>query len=167
MGIGDTFSFDQTAYYWKHCDMSNDVLERKHSKKVMQTTASSFGVGAGIGLAIFTGGLSLAGSVYSARQADVINEQIYIIEGILAQRGRPIPRRRLRDELAGGAIGVASFGAGLGLNPVSKELRALHSLTDVPLVRRPYGLRSWLRSFYLHRQRLVNCDTDSCTACCL
>ncbi|KAG8829597.1 hypothetical protein FRC17_006336 [Serendipita sp. 399] len=110
MGFGDTLHFDEYKYRREHKYLSTSVIKKKLQQKTMQMASSSFGMGAGIGGAAFTGGLSLLGSAYSARQLSVLDQQTTILKEILAERDEAIPRERKRDYMVGAAIGVVALG---------------------------------------------------------
>ncbi|KAG8829598.1 hypothetical protein FRC17_006337 [Serendipita sp. 399] len=88
MGFFDTFGFDEYKYRRDHEHQSTSNLEKKLKEKKGQIARRAFGVGAGIGAAAFTGGVSLVGTAYSARQISVIDQQCDILKDILRRRGQ-------------------------------------------------------------------------------
>ncbi|KAG8850713.1 hypothetical protein FRB91_008845 [Serendipita sp. 411] len=87
MGFFDTLGFDEGRYRRDHKNEATPVLLKKLKEKKGQIGRRAFGVGAGIGAAAFTGGISLVGTAYSARQISVIDQQCDIIKAILRERG--------------------------------------------------------------------------------
>jgi hypothetical protein len=124
MGFCDTFHFDEGAYIIKVRNSHARVLRKKHHAKVRMQEACSFSVGWGIGLAPATCGVSLIGSVYSARQIVILRQQARLIEIEIMSRNIEIPRRRKRDRVFGILLGVTGVCIGLGI------AHGLHHLLD-------------------------------------
>jgi len=91
MGWRDTFHFDEDEYREKIRGLEDEELVSAYQGKTMrygQYVASS---GVSAALAVVTHGATLFSSVYSTRQADVVVQQIKIIEAELSKRGMEIP----------------------------------------------------------------------------
>ncbi|KAG8816672.1 hypothetical protein FRC18_000884 [Serendipita sp. 400] len=111
MGFRDPFRrFDEYKYRRENQHLSTPTIERMLRQKTVELASSSFGMGAGIGGAAFTGGLSLLGTAYSARKYSVVEQQVAVLKSILIERGDDIPRERKRDFAVGAAIGVVALG---------------------------------------------------------
>jgi len=115
MDIQDTFAFDSDKYARNLNDKekcSDRQLKEKHHQACMQIMACSCGVGAGIGAAPFTLGISLASSGYSLQRIIVLEEQKKLIEEECRARKIPVPRERKRDIGIGSAVGIMTMGLG-------------------------------------------------------
>jgi hypothetical protein len=118
MGFRDTLKFDRHKYYKKHRYLDPHVLRKKHHAKVMLLASTTGGVAAGVGGAVVTGGLSIAGAAYSGRQHYIARKQMEILEEIMEEEGIEIPRTRKRDVAGGAAIAAASLGLAVGAHEV-------------------------------------------------
>jgi len=120
MGLRDTFNFDSDKYARHLKEYSDRELKKKHHQKCLQIIACNFSVGAGIGAAPFTCGLTLASSAYSFRQVDVLTSQKKLIEEECRTRKISVPQERKRDLAIGFGVGVGSAGLGAAI-PVGVE----------------------------------------------
>ncbi|KAG8754164.1 hypothetical protein FRC14_005316 [Serendipita sp. 396] len=136
MGFQDTLHFDAKAYADKKRTESTPTLIEKHHSKVREFITHAVAAGAGVAGAPITLGISLGGSAYSSRQAYIIHQQQVLIEAELTRRRVPIPRTRIRDVAAGGAIGAAGAAISLvlpfGVYEITGDLGGVVAGTALP-----------------------------------
>ena len=110
MGLRDTFNFDSDKYARHLKGFTIHQLKKKHHQKCLQILVCSCSIGAGIGGAAFTFGVTLASSVYASRQVVVLKNQKKLIEKECKSRESPVPRERKRDLGIGFAVGFGTAG---------------------------------------------------------
>jgi hypothetical protein len=118
MGFFNTFHFDEDKYYREHCNLSTDVLHKKHYQKVMLLATTTGGVAIGVGGVVVTGGVSLFSVAYSGRQHSVAKQQKEILEKIMEEQDIKIPWHQKRNIAGGTAIAVTSLSLAVGAHEV-------------------------------------------------
>ena len=128
MGPRDTFNFDSDKYARHLKDKakcSDRQLKKKHHQKCLQIMACSCAMGAGLGAAPFSCGVTLVSSAYAFRQMVVLGNQKGLIEKECRSRNISVPRERKRDIGIGMAVGIGTMGLGvaipLGLDSLSGQ----------------------------------------------
>ena len=111
MGLDDTFEFEEAEYAARMARESDQELKKREVIKMRQHLSTSFKVGAGIGGAFFTGGLSLLGSAYAARQYNIAERKLAIVRKELEKRKIKLHEMRKRDFF----IPISSCCVGMGL----------------------------------------------------
>jgi len=127
MGIRDTFGFSSRRYAVKQEKCTDRELKKKHHRKCLEIIICSSGVGAGIGAAPFTFGLTLAPAAYSLRQVNILCRQKELIEKECMRRKLPVPRERKRDFAIGLAVGIGSVGLSAAI-PIGVHSLAGHAV---------------------------------------
>lgn len=109
------WDFDDDEYTEQISTLSREELEKLHAVVSQKVLGASAGVGAGIGGAFFTAGVSLAGSAISGRRVNVNGRRKKIVEKRLADEGWDKYKLRKRDMAipiaAIGVIGMVAPGA--------------------------------------------------------
>jgi hypothetical protein len=119
MGLGDTFEFDEAKYAAKIQDWDIAHLQNQEINKNRQTLSASAGIGGGIGLAPFTGGVSLFGSVYAGRRLSVADQKLKLIQAELNKRGIELHEVTGKDVIVGVAPTICTLGLGVGADALA------------------------------------------------
>ncbi|RMZ68498.1 zz type zinc finger domain-containing [Pyrenophora seminiperda CCB06] len=127
MGLDDIFAFDVVEYTAKMSLESDESLKKREVVKMRQLISSTIKAGFGVGGAYFTGGLSLVGSVYAARQYSVAEQKLAIVQKELEKRKIGLHEMRKRDY----AIPITSCYVGLGLACGVDQLASVGTNTGV------------------------------------
>ncbi|CAD0083022.1 unnamed protein product [Aureobasidium vineae] len=114
MGLDDIVSFDAAAYIAKVRKMDHAELRKREICKTRQIYSSSWSIGAGVGVAFFTAGLSLVGSAYGLRKMSIAEQKLVIVQEELKSRELDLYKERKRDFFIPMAIGVVTAGIGCG-----------------------------------------------------
>ncbi|KAH0283458.1 hypothetical protein M436DRAFT_82368 [Aureobasidium namibiae CBS 147.97] len=114
MGLDDIMGFDAGAYTAKVRKMDAAELRQREVYKTRQIYSGSWSLGAGIGLAFFTAGISLAGSAYGLRRISIAEQKLAIVQEELKNRELALYKERKRDFLIPMAIGVVTMGVSCG-----------------------------------------------------
>ncbi|KAN0079220.1 hypothetical protein V8E54_004434 [Elaphomyces granulatus] len=79
MGIDDFLNFSDDAFRVEASRWPNEELRRHEIIEYRKIYGARCGIGAGVGLALHTGGISLAGSAVNGRRLDVHKRKLRII----------------------------------------------------------------------------------------
>jgi hypothetical protein len=115
MGFGDLLDFDEYAYRAKVKTMTWSELRQREVAKYRQQYSGAAAAGGGIGLAPFTMGISLIGTVYAARCVDIAEQKHDIVVAELKSRGHKLYEPDWKDVVVPGLCGMASPLIGLGI----------------------------------------------------
>ncbi|MCJ1244541.1 Ankyrin repeat domain-containing protein 44 [Trapelia coarctata] len=109
------WDFDDDEYEKRVSTLSREDLQKLHAVVSQKVLGASAGVGAGIGGAFFTAGVSLVGSAIAGRRVNVNDRRKKIIEKRLADEGWDKYKIRKRDMIiplaAIGVVGMVAPGA--------------------------------------------------------
>lgn len=106
---------DLYKYQAKVSHYDNKSLENNIYKKRRQCAGGTVGLATGLVTAVHTGGVSLAGALYSSRSISVAKQKLDIMEQEWARRGyNPLDKRK-RDVILPVAIGVTAMGVAHGI----------------------------------------------------
>jgi len=141
MGIGDFFGLSSDEYEEKISDYRDECLRSEEIKEYRKIYGARYSVGTGAGLALHTGGVSLAGAAIGGRRLNVHKRKLRMIQKLLKERNIPLYETSLRDKLIP-AVGTAlGLGVGMGIDAgIGAAIGADHlttmtvqQLVDVPV----------------------------------
>lgn len=115
MGLEDLFGFDEVKYRKKVKTMNWSELRKREVQKYRQQYSSSTAAGGGVGLAPFTGGLSLFGTAYALRCIDIAEQKHSIVVAELRARGHPLYEPDWKDAVVPAICGMAGTYIGIGI----------------------------------------------------
>ncbi|KAI0523801.1 hypothetical protein F5B22DRAFT_592087 [Xylaria bambusicola] len=113
MPIQDTLEFRSDDFRRVVAGASTEWLRQQEVIATRKETLSSFGVGAGVGGAVATGGISVLFAAYKTRSAYVAHKKLKIIEAELRKRSVELHKfSKTKDFLGPIAIGTVSVAVG-------------------------------------------------------
>jgi len=122
MGLKDTFVFDEAEYTARMAGESDLELKKREVVKIRQRYSSSAKVVTGVGMTHATGGASLLTSAHGARQHNIAEQKLAIVQKELQKRNIKLHEMRKRDVVIPIASFYVGFGLGLGLAPGVEEV---------------------------------------------
>ena len=115
MGYGDLLKkFSSSDYHGHITKLSEQDIRQREISKRRQIHGANFKVGAGVGAAVLTSGVSLLGSGLGLRQKSIAEQKLAVIQSHMNEQGWELHKETKRDKiipLAAGIVGLAVGGA--------------------------------------------------------
>ena len=108
------FGLSSSEYTERISTYSDDLLREEEISKMQQVYGAKFRIGAGVGFAVHSAGLSLVSAAVSGRSLDVAKRKLEMIQGELRRRDIPLYENRKRAAFVGFVKKLAADGIGWG-----------------------------------------------------
>ncbi|KAH6684885.1 hypothetical protein F5X68DRAFT_241865 [Plectosphaerella plurivora] len=134
MAISDFFSFDEDEYRYRISSYATSHLKRQEVVKLRQCAAAGCTIGTSLVAAPATGGVSFVVTCIGARQFDVAERKLRLIQEELESRIIILHEPRVRDVLLPIILtSVVGGGAGIGVEHLVTDITTTG--IDAPLAR--------------------------------
>lgn len=125
MAWSEILSFDCDAYAQKLKELAPAELKQREVRRTRQIFAASGKIGGGVGLAPFTGGVSLVSSALGGRQMWIAAKKLELVQAELKSRGIELYEPKKKDALIPMGINLATMGLGAGFSDL-----AMHATSE-------------------------------------